>query len=593
MKNFFKLFFACLMAITFAFFFFLIVFVGGIAGSGKKSTSKVEANSVLNLTLDGEITDRSYNNPFRNLSPMAALTGNISDKSTIGLFELKEVLTAAKSDDHIKGIYLKIEEVLTGPSTMYDIRGALEDFKQSGKFIYAYSNTASERSLVLNTAANKFYINPVGDCEFDGSAMQMEYMKGLYDKLGVDFKVFYVGEYKSATEGFRRKDMSPEDRIQRTALLEDISGAFIDIISKKTKLTKDSIQWIQDNLAVMDATDAVQYRIADGLKYENEVLEEIKNKLGYKKDAALKMVSYSNYLESVKAKRKSKGENKIAVVYAEGEINDGKLDEGVIGRDAYLKILQKINEDKTIKGLVLRVNSPGGSAFASEQIYHELVNIKKRIPIVVSMGDYAASGGYYISAPANKIFAQPNTITGSIGIFGLVPDIRNALTDKVGITFDEVKSAKHANFFNLTNDWDELEMNKVQRQVEKGYDIFLDRVSKGRKMDTAAVNKIARGRVWTGQDAKEIGLVDELGGLENAIKSVKELAKLKEAAVVSYPKEKTLFESITSGLMGDEKDSQTKLLKNLTPQMLYFMELQRIQQRDILQYRLPFDITIK
>jgi protease IV len=593
MRNFFKIFFACLMALTFAFFFFFIVFVGGIASSGKKPITKVDANSVLNLTLNGEITDRSYNNPFRNLSPMSALTGNISDQSTIGLFDLKEVLIAAKNDDHIKGIFLKIEDIQTGPSTMFDLRESLEDFKESGKFIYAYSNSAGEMSLLLNTAATKFYINPVGDCEFDGFAMQMQYMKGLYDKLGVDFKVFYVGEYKSATEGFRRTDMSAEDRVQRSALLEDINRSYLAAIQKKSKLSADSLKWLQDNLAVMDAADAVKYHFADGLKYEEEVKEEIKTKLGYKKDAALKMISYSKYLELVKSKRKAKSDNNIAVVYAEGEINDGKEDEGVVGRDAYIKILHQLQEDKSVKGVIIRVNSPGGSAFASEQIYHELVKLKAKKPIVISMGDYAASGGYYISAPSDKIIAQPNTITGSIGIFGLVPDIRNALTSKLGITFDEVKTAEHANFFNLTNDWDELEMSKVQRQVEKGYDIFLDRVSKGRKMDTAAVNKIARGRVWTGQDAKAIGLVDELGGLELAIKSVKELAKIKDANIVSYPKEKTLIESITSGLFGDENESQAKLLKNLTPQMLYFKELEKIQSRDVLQYRLPFDVTIK
>ena len=243
--------------------------------------------------------------------------------------------------------------------------------------------------------------------------------------------------------------------------------------------------------------------------------------------------------------------------------------------------------------MVLRVNSPGGSAFASEQIYHALKNLKTKKPIVVSMGDYAASGGYYISAGADKIIAQPNTITGSIGIFGMIPNIRKALNDKVGVTFDEVKTAEHSNFFNLTNDWDELESAKVQRHVEKGYAIFLDRVAKGRKMDTAAVNKVARGRVWTGQDALKIGLVDELGGMELAIKRVKELAKLKEAEIVSYPKNKTIMESILGDFMGSGDDEQTKLLKNITPQLLYMKQLERIHSLGVYQYKMPFDVNVR
>lgn len=591
MKSFLKLFFACLLALGVGFFLFFLILIGGFSGS--KPVANIEANTVLNLTLKGEVTDRAYNNPFRNLSPMAALTGSISDESTIGLFDLKEVLNYAKTDDHIKGIYLKIDEIKCGPATIFDIKNTLEDFKKSGKFIYAYSNSSSEINLVLNTTASKFYLNPLGECEFDGFAMQRQYMKGLYDKLGIDFKVFYVGEYKSATEGFRRTDMSPEDRIQRTALLEDINSAFFAVLKNKTKLSADSLKLLQDNLDVMDADEVLKYRFADGLKYEDEVKEEMKVKLGHKKDTELKMINYDKYLNYVKTKRKSAGENKIAVVYAEGEINDGKEDEGVIGRDAYVKILQELQNDKSVKGVILRVNSPGGSAFASEQIYHELKKLKTKKPVVVSMGDYAASGGYYISALADKIIAQPNTITGSIGIFGIVPDIRKALNEKLGVTFDEVKTAQHANYMNITNDWDELELSKMQHYVEKGYGVFLNRVAAGRKMDTAAVNKIARGRVWTGQDAKQIGLVDELGGIELALTRVKELAKVKEANIVSYPKEKTLIQSILGGLMGDEKDSEMKMLKSLTPQMLYYRELQRIQSMDVLQYKLPYDISLK
>lgn len=592
MWNFIKMFFACLLAIGFL-IFIGFVFIGGSLMSSSESEPKLEANSILNLTLKGEITDRAYSNPFRNLSPMSALTGSVSDASTIGLFELKEVLNYAKTDDHIKGIYLNIDEIEARPATVFELKAALEDFKTSKKFIYAYSNQMPEINLMLNTVADKFYMNPVGGAEFDGFAMQMEYYKNLMDKLGVEFKVFYVGEYKSATESYRRADMSPEDRLQRSELLNDIANDYLTAVSKNTKVAVDSLKSWQNNLTIMSADDMLAHHFVAGLKYQDEVIDEMKTKLGYKKSDDLKMISYRKYNDIVKLKNKSSNDNKIAVVYAEGEILDNNSDNGIIGGEAYVKLLQEIGKDKDVKGLVLRVNSPGGSAFASEQIYHEIKKLKTKMPVVVSMGDYAASGGYYISANADKIIAQPNTITGSIGIFGMVPNIRKALNDKVGVTFDEVKTAEHANFFTTINDWDNLETNKVQKEVERGYGIFLDRVANGRKMDTSAVNKIARGRVWTGQDALGIGLVDELGNLDTAIKRVKELAKIKEADVETYPKDKTLIESLMSDFLGDNESEETKMLKNLTPQMIYFKQLEHIQASGIYQYKIPYNVVVK
>ncbi|HMV14254.1 MAG TPA: signal peptide peptidase SppA [Chitinophagales bacterium] len=592
MRSFLKTFFACLLAFGCLFFFIFVFLIGGLLSSGEK-TVKTESNSILNLTLKGEITDRAYSNPFRNISPMAALSGSISDASTIGLFELKDVLEYAKKDDHIKGIYLNLDEIDARPATMFELRKAIEDFKTSKKLVYAYSNATPEINLLVNTVADKFYINPVGGCDFDGFAMQMDYLKGLMDKLGIDFKVFYVGEFKSATESYRRADMSPEDRLQRTELLNDISGDYLNQVAQSTKVGVDSLKAMQNNLSVMDAASAVQYKLANALRYEDEVKDELKERLGYKKSDDLNMISYNDYKSIVKDKTTKSNDNKIAVLFAEGEINDSKSDDGVVGGEAYVKTIQKLTADKSIKGVVLRVNSPGGSAFASEQIHHALMQLKAKKPLVVSMGDYAASGGYYIAAPADKIFAQANTITGSIGIFGLIPNIRKALNEKVGVTFDEVKTAEHANFFNMINDWDELETSTVQKHLEKGYATFLDRVAKGRKMDTAAVNKVARGRVWTGQDALTIGLVDEIGGLDEAIIAVKKLAKITAAEQVNYPKSKSVMESIMSDLLGEKENEQTKLLKNITPQLLFFKQLERFQSLGVYQYRLPFDMQVR
>ncbi|MEN9447726.1 MAG: hypothetical protein RJA25_1016 [Bacteroidota bacterium] len=592
MKSFLKTFLACFFAIGFIFFILFVVLARG-AFSKEEKSPKIEANSILNLTLKGELTDRSYNNPFRNMSAMSALSGSFSQDPTIGLTELKRVLEYAKTDDYIKGIFLNIDNLEGQPAAIFDLRNALENFKKSNKFIYAYSSATPELNLMLCTVANKFYMNPLGECEFDGFAMQMDYVKGLMDKLGVEYKVFYVGEYKSATEMFRRTGMSPEDRLQRTELLNDISNDYLENIHQSTNVSVDSLKQIQNNLLVMDASEAVKYGFASGLKYEDEVINEIKEKLGYKSNSELKLISYKNYKEIVKIKNIKTNDNKIAVIYAEGEINDSKSDDGVIGGEAYVKLIQKLSKDDAVKGIVLRVNSPGGSAFASEQIYHALKMFKTKKPIVVSMGNYAASGGYYIASIADKIIAQPNTITGSIGIFGMIPNIRKALNEKVGVTFDEVKTATHANFFNLVNDWDELETSKVQKHVENGYNIFLNRVAFGRKMDTAAVNKIARGRVWTGQDALKIGLVDELGGLETAIKEIKILTKLQKAEIVEYPKNKTITESILEDLMGNKDDANAKMLKNLTPQLLFTKQLDYIQSLGIYQYRLPYGISVR
>jgi protease-4 len=592
MKSFLKTFLACFFAIGFIFFILFVVLARG-AFSKEEKSPKIEANSILNLTLKGELTDRSYNNPFRNMSAMSALSGSFSQDPTIGLTELKRVLEYAKTDDYIKGIFLNIDNLEGQPAAIFDLRNALENFKKSNKFIYAYSSATPELNLMLCTVANKFYMNPLGECEFDGFAMQMDYVKGLMDKLGVEYKVFYVGEYKSATEMFRRTGMSPEDRLQRTELLNDISNDYLENIHQSTNVSVDSLKQIQNNLLVMDASEAVKYGFASGLKYEDEVINEIKEKLGYKSNSELKLISYKNYKEIVKIKNIKTNDNKIAVIYAEGEINDSKSDDGVIGGEAYVKLIQKLSKDDAVKGIVLRVNSPGGSAFASEQIYHALKMFKTKKPIVVSMGNYAASGGYYIASIADKIIAQPNTITGSIGIFGMIPNIRKALNEKVGVTFDEVKTATHANFFNLVNDWDELETSKVQKHVENGYNIFLNRVALGRKMDTAAVNKIARGRVWTGQDALKIGLVDELGGLETAIKEIKILTKLQKAEIVEYPKNKTITESILEDLMGNKDDANAKMLKNLTPQLLFTKQLDYIQSLGIYQYRLPYGISVR
>lgn len=592
MKSFFKLVFATVFGFFIAFFLLFIFFMGmGLSGSDE-GIKKVSANSILHLTLSGPLPDVAIDDPFGNIDPFS---GSFTTEKELGLFEAKKILAHAAKDDKIKGILLNSDDIQAGMANLMDLRNAILEFKKSGKFIIAYSNNSSEQSVLLNSAADKYYLNPFGGAEFNGFGIELMYFTGLLEKLNIKPMIFYAGEFKSATEPFRLKSMSPENRLQYTQLLDVMYDNYLSKVSVSRKVSVDSLKSLADNLTIIKAQDALNAKLVDGLKYEDEVIDELKKKLGYKKEDALKLVALKDYASSFDPKKdEGKSKNKIAVVYAEGSIVDGEGESGDIAATPYLKMLRKIRNDKDIKALVLRVNSPGGSAFASEVILRELKLIHKNIPIVVSMGDYAASGGYYISTAADKIFAEPTTLTGSIGVFGMLFNISGTLENKLGITTDRVKTAPYADFGTGTREWDDKEKAAITSSIQFTYSTFLQHVADNRKMSVAQVDSVARGRVWTGVDALGVGLVDALGNLDDALNEAKRLAKIEAFVPVTYPEQKSFMDQIMEKISGNSEDETAKALQAyLGEDYQYIQMIRKLRTLQGIQARLPYEIRVK
>ncbi|MCO5231150.1 MAG: signal peptide peptidase SppA [Chitinophagales bacterium] len=589
MKGFIKIVLATIVGIFISIFLFFIV----ISSLGASSdTTKISSNSILKLTLVGDLPDLSVEDPFNSFD---VLSGSFSTDPIIGLKDLKDILTAASKDDKIKAIWLNTDQLSAMPANMMELVRSLEAFKKSGKLVYAYSNSISEQSVLINAVADKSYLNPMGVIEFNGMSSEIMYYTGLLEKLKIQPMIFYAGEFKSATEPFRLKSMSPENRLQVETYLNSIHKNYLSQLSSIRKISIDSLEAIANNLDAFMAEDALKYKFVDGLKYEDEVESELKEKFGYNKDDKLKTVSLKDYQASISDKSSDKSKNKIAVIYAEGEIVDGTgTGTGKIYGKDYVKMIRDARLDKDVKAIVLRVNSPGGSAFASEQILREIQLAQTKLPIVVSMGNLAASGGYYISTSANKIVADATTITGSIGVFGMMFNIQNALTSHLGITFDEVKTNNYADFGSMTRPWDEKEKATMTKSIQSTYHLFLKHVSAGRKMTIEEADKIARGRVWTGEDALKLGLVDTLGNLETAIQIAKELAEIDTYQVKNYPVAKTTFETIMELISGKQEESIDKTLsKVLGNEYNYIKQINTLKELNGVQTRLPYEIRFK
>ncbi|QQR97590.1 MAG: signal peptide peptidase SppA [Sphingobacteriales bacterium] len=540
MKTFFKIFFgSCLGVLVglFILFFVLTGMIGSLASSATTSEdTAIKSNSVLHLNLEGEITDRTYDASFLNFSFS-------SGTSSIGLFDIQEVLKQAKADKKIKILLIDIDKASFGIAALNQFLDFIEDFKKSGKLVYLYSNGATQKTFLVGAYADKMYLNPIAGCEFNGFVLENMFFTGLMEKVGVQPNIFYAGEFKSATEPFRLKENSPENELQLTELLKDIQAEYLSKLSKKINISTDSLIGFANQLQITQAIDAKKYGLVDDLKYQDELLDEIRTKLGYGKNENLNFVSYKKYKKSITPEDNTSASNQIAVLFAEGEIIDGNAESGTIAGDTYLKHIYEIQEKANsgeVKALVLRVNSGGGSAFASEQIWRALSNLKKKIPIVVSFGDVAASGGYYIACASDKIFAQQNTITGSIGVFGMLFNTQKLFNDKLGITTDVVKTNPYADFGNSTRAWTPIENAAMQRDIDAIYTLFKKRVADARKLSAEQVTNIAKGRIYSGVDAKAIGLIDNIGTLDDAIAEAKKLAKLNAINVVQYPAVKGL-----------------------------------------------------
>lgn len=559
----------------------------GIAASSASST-KVEENSVFTLMLSGQLDERAEENP------LSMLSGQISEN--VGLDDIISSIRKAKENEDIKGIYIEAGIFSSdSPASSHAIREALIDFKKSGKWIVAYADSYEQSSYYICSVADKMFLNPQGMVDWHGLGATPYFVKDLLAKLGIKVQLCKVGKYKSAPEMLTADGMSEPNREQVTAYINGIWQVMLKEVAESRKIAVDSLNAYADRfIALSKPEDYVKLKLVDKLLYTDEVKGEIKKMLKIDPDESFPQLTLKD-MENVKGKKKEG--DQVAVYYAYGDIVDSDTgdmtdQEHSIVASKVCKDLEKLAEDDDVKAVVLRVNSPGGSAYASEQIWHAMTNLKAKKPVVVSMGGYAASGGYYISCPANYIIAEPTTITGSIGIFGMFPDFSGLLTEKLGIKFDEVKTNKHAAFGTMSRPFNAEEMALLEQYIDRGYQLFRKRVADGRKQSVEAIEEIAQGRVWLAYDALKNKLVDEIGSLDKAIEKAAKLAKLSEYHATCYPEPTNWFDALMNqGNKGSYLDShlRTALGEYYEP----FTYVKNIRHQNAIQARLPYYLIIK
>ena len=571
----------------------VLFIIGMVTLFGIVSTADTETivkkNSVMMLDLNGVLVERTQESPLGILSQLFS-----DDSNTYGLDDILSSIKKAKENENIKGIYLQASMLGTSYASLQEIRNALLDFKESGKFIIAYGDSYTQGLYYLSSVADKVLLNPKGMIEWKGIASAPLFYKDLLQKIGVEMQIFKVGTYKSAVEPFISTEMSPANREQVTAFINSIWGQVTEGVSASRSLPVDSLNALADRMLMFyPAEESVQCGLADTLIYRNDVRNYLKQWVDLKEDDRLPVLGLSDMINVKKNMPKDKSGNIVAVYYASGEITDysgsSTSEEGIVGTKV-IRDLRKLKDDEDVKAVVLRVNSPGGSAFASEQIWHAVKELKTEKPVIVSMGDYAASGGYYISCVADTIVAEPTTLTGSIGIFGMVPNVKE-LSEKIGLTYDVVKTNKFSDFGNIMRPFNQDEKTLMQMMITQGYDTFVNRCAEGRHMSKEAIEKIAEGRVWTGEAAKELGLVDVLGGIDTALEIAVRKAGIEGYTVVSYPAKQDL-----SSLLNTKPTNyvESQILKSkLGEYYQQFGMLKNLKERSMIQARIPFELNIK
>jgi len=489
-------------------------------------------------------------------NPLASLSKE-DDYSVPGLFDAVRLIRHAKSDSAIKGIYLKIDDNNNGFASTEELRNAIIDFKSAKKFVIAYGDVISQKAYYLANVADKIYCNPKGSVEWKGFAIEYTFFKNALDKLEIEPQIFYAGKFKSATEPFRAEKMSDPNKVQSLELIRDIYQQLLKTTSESRKIDTATLHRYANEYSIRFATDAAKYKLIDAAIYDDEVKDELRTKIGIEKTAAINFVDIGKYAEAVNYKT-GKGTDKVALIFAEGNIVDGKGSDENIGGDRYRTLIRKARLDKTVKAIVFRVNSGGGSALASENMWRELTMARKEKPVIMSFGDVAASGGYYLACNADSIFAQPNTITGSIGVFSIIPNMSGFFKDKLGVTFDGVKTAEHADIPTASKPLSAVERTFFQNDVDSIYHTFLTRVSEGRKLSYAFTDSIAQGRVWMGERALRLGLVDRIGNLQDAIDCASRMAKIKEYRVREFPEPTNIFDRIFGRFSTEAKAASVK-----------------------------------
>ncbi len=564
---------------------FLVVVAAGSSSSGEKV--KVSKNSVLHLSFSDPIPEQTNNLP---LNPFELETQDI-----LGLGDILAALEYAATDDKIRGIYLNTDSGSNmGLATAATLRNALLDFKKSGKFILAYSKSYSQGGYYLASAADKVYLNQLGGIDFTGFSATIPFFKDLLDKVGVKMQVFYAGNFKSATEPYRLNKMSEQNRLQLREYIEPVYNNFLSDIGASRNKSVAELRDISNGLRIRSASDALTLGLIDAIGYSDDVIADLKDRLSLNENDKLITVSLRDYSKSFSKDRNYKAKDKIALIYAEGSIVDGKGERGNIADAPYVQLLRKIRQDEKIKAIVLRVNSPGGSAMASESIWRELILAKEAgKKIVVSMGDYAASGGYYISCMADKIVAEPNTLTGSIGVFSMLPNASELFEDRLMIHWDSVKTTAHSTGLTPYFDLSPEEQQFMQNFTDDMYETFLKRVADGRQMTRDSVHAIAQGRVWEGVKAKEIGLVDEIGDLSQAIRMAADLAGIETYRISEYPVQKEPLQELIEKITGKGGDDaiRAKILRNeLGEYYPFYSQAKEMLQAKGVQARLPWII---
>jgi protease-4 len=591
MNNFFKTFFAVILAIFtysivsigFVFIFFAIV----VSSVKKESSVKIDENSILRITLEETILDRASDNPLDNFS-----FSSLSEMKTLGLNDILTSIEKAKTDENIKGIYLELGTVDAGLTMIEEIRNALLDFKETEKFIYCRADYFTQKTYYLATVSDFVYLTPTGNLDFVGFSMQVMFYKKALEKLGIEPQIVRHGKFKSAVEPFMLEEMSDANREQLETYIFSIWDDFISKISDQRKVSSEDLNGYADNLLISTAEKAFEYKLVDGLKYKDEVITELAEKVGVSNSDDLKFVDLATY---IKVPEKIDDDfklvkDKIAVIYAIGSIEMGEGDTYTIGSETLSEAIREACEDESVKAIVLRVNSPGGSALASEIILREVELAQKSKPVVVSMGDYAASGGYYIACTADKIIASPNTLTGSIGVFGLFFNAGELLTEKIGVNVNVVNTNKNSDVGAFYRTMSADEEKYMQFMVEDIYTKFVNHVAEGRNMTATQVDSLGQGRIWSGLNAIELGLVDELGGLDYAIEKAAEIASLEEYRIINLPEIKDPFEQIIEDFSASVR---TKILINtIGNEYLYYEHLNQLLESQGIQARMPYSLEI-
>lgn len=582
MRGFFKIFFASLLAL---FIFSLILFfilVGFASSFAKKDEAKLEAKSVLTLDLSKKFEEHA------SPGALAFLKGEKSPS----LYEVIRLISHAKEDKNIAGIYILLDGNANGYAASNELRIALQDFKGSKKFVLAFGNAVTEDAYFVGNVADKVYVNPTGTLEWNGFNVTIPFIKGMLEKTDVQMQIFYAGKFKSATEIFRTTEMTPENREQTVEWLGDMYRYFLQQTAVARKVDTATLFSLASTGAIQTPQDAVNAGLIDAASYDDEVKSDFKRRLGIGRTDPLNFVSISTYNDAVNVRKG--GRNKIAIIYAEGDIVDGPGDVTQIGGENFRGLVRKARLDKDVKAIVLRVNSGGGSALASDIIWREMKVAREedKKPVVVSMGDVAASGGYYIATGADSIFANPNTITGSIGVFGVIPNMQGFFNNKLGITFDGVSTAPYADVPTVVKPLNEKERSLIQSSVDRIYAQFKQRVATGRNRDTTYIETIAQGRVWSGTDALRLGLVDRMGTLQDAIACAARMAKLSDYGMKEYPESESWFQTI----LNRKKDEPAALIREQLGEENFkiFQQVKKIKSMTgSVQARLPFEIIFK